>query len=143
MKMGTAMRKTTAPTPRFPAPAAWPFMGKTSPVVVKHSRLRDSRVRATHALQRASLVECYAEPSVRPPTNPLACLFDDTAEYLGSNMIDPDGDLDGSVEFGDATGEEDEMVSAGLTIFTPRNVLDAGSFLNGYSVGIDEPFPTW
>ena len=131
--MATAMRKTTAAT------AAW--SGET--FVLKHSRLRDSRVRATHALQRASRSECYAEPSVNIVPDPCVYRFDDTAEYLTTNFVDPDGDLDGSIEFGDATGEEDEMVSVGLAIFTPRNVLDAGSFLSGYSVGIDEPFPTW
>jgi hypothetical protein len=132
------MRKTTAPTPRSPAPAAWPFMGKTSPIVLKHSRLRDSRVRATHALQRASLSECYAEPSVNIIPDPCVYRFDDTAEYLTTNFVDPDTDIDGSAEFGDV---DDDL--AGLTVFTPKNVLDAGSFLSGYSVGIDEPFPTW
>ena len=127
--MATAMRKTTAAT------AAW--SGET--FVLKTARLRASRIRALHGIQRMALGVPYGdEGRVNISTNPLTCLFDDTAEALAVNFVDPDTDIDGSAEFGDV---DDDL--AGLTIFTPRNVLDAGSFLNGYSVGIDEPFPTW
>jgi hypothetical protein len=43
--------------------------------------------------------------------------------------VDPDTDLDGSIEFGDIDNEYE-----GLTIVEPDNVLEAARFLNGYNV---------
>jgi hypothetical protein len=45
------------------------------------------------------------------------------------NTVDPDMDLDGSIEFGD---HDDD--TQGLTLVEPDGVLATASFLNGYGV---------
>jgi hypothetical protein len=50
-----------------------------------------------------------------------------TAHYLNTNTIDPDMDIDGSVEFCDI---DDEYY--GLSIVEPEGVLATARFLNGY-----------
>ena len=52
------------------------------------------------------------------------------AEYLGSNNIDTDFDIDSSVEFGDYDGDD----MRDLTVHEFDTVLDAVRFLNGYAV---------
>ena len=55
----------------------------------------------------------------------------DDAQYLGSNNVDADFDIDSSAEFGDSDGTDDLR---GLTVHEFDTVLDAVRFLNGYAV---------
>ena len=57
----------------------------------------------------------------------------DDAHYLGSNNIDADFDIDGSLEFCDSDGSEE---LSGLTIVEPAfgNPLAIRRYLNGYDV---------
>ena len=55
----------------------------------------------------------------------------DDSEYLGSNNVDPDFDIDSANEFDDSDGTDDLR---GLTIVEPDSVLDAVRFLNGYHI---------
>lgn len=50
-----------------------------------------------------------------------------TAHYLNTNTIDPDMDIDGSIEFSDI---DDDYY--GLSIIEPEGVLATARFLNGY-----------
>ena len=51
------------------------------------------------------------------------------ADYLNTNTVDPDMDIDGSQEFHDIDNEY-----LGLTIIEPETTLDAARFLNGYNI---------
>ena len=57
----------------------------------------------------------------------------DDAQYLGSNNIDADFDIDGSLEFCDSDGSEE---LSGLTIVEPAygNPLAIRRYLNGYDI---------
>lgn len=55
----------------------------------------------------------------------------DDSEYLCSNNVDPDFDIDGSHEFADSDGTDDLH---GLTIVEPDGVLNTVRFLNGYHI---------
>lgn len=52
-----------------------------------------------------------------------------TAHYLNTNTIDPDMDIDGSIEFCDI---DDDYY--GLSIIEPEGVLATARFLNGYDL---------
>jgi hypothetical protein len=52
------------------------------------------------------------------------------AQYLGSNNIDTDFDIDSSAEFADYDGDDMQE----LTVHEFDTVLDAVRFLNGYAV---------
>lgn len=51
------------------------------------------------------------------------------AHYLNTNTVDPDMDIDGSIEFSDI---DDDYY--GLTIIEPEGVLATARFLNGYDI---------
>lgn len=51
------------------------------------------------------------------------------ARYLSANTVDPDFDLDGSIEFGD---HDDNL--RGLTTHSFDSVLEITRFLNGYGL---------
>ena len=51
------------------------------------------------------------------------------ARYLNTNTVDPDMDIDGSIEFGDIDNEY-----PGLTIVECDGVLSTARFLNGYDL---------
>ena len=59
------------------------------------------------------------------------CFFEVEAfeHEFNVNTVDPDMDLDGSIEFGD---HDDD--TQGLTLVEPDGVLATASFLNGYGV---------
>ena len=52
-----------------------------------------------------------------------------SARYLSQNLVDPDMDISGEIEFGDY----DDALS-GLTIYEPISVLETVRYLNGYAV---------
>ena len=51
-------------------------------------------------------------------------------DYFGTNLVDPDMDIDGSVEFGDCTGDD----LAGLTIVETASETELFAFCTGYEV---------
>lgn len=62
----------------------------------------------------------------------------DDSEYLCSNNVDPDFDIDSSAEFDDSDGYGHFLLDTedlrGLTIVEPDSVLDTVCFLNGYHI---------
>lgn len=55
------------------------------------------------------------------------------AHYYAANTVDPANDLDGSQEFDDSDGSEDEALD-GFTVFTPANTIALRRWLKGYDV---------